>query len=186
MARSRKPSFTQRIQRKARKLDRRKAIELHAKGLSTQEIAQHQGVAPSTVWRFLERTKPEQQALERFKSVRADEMANLQGKAVQVQHLALDRMRAELSDDAIANALSPSQKAGYLNAATIAGGTAFDKERLERGESTQNISTLSRMIDDRVGSIYKRRALKTGLQSVPAEEQQEQEAAVVNTDKSED
>ena len=112
MARSRKPSFTQRIQRKARKLDRRKAIELHAKGLSTQEIAQHQGVAPSTVWRFLERTKPEQQALERFKSVRADEMANLQGKAVQVQHLALDRMRAELSDDAVATHCRRLKKRG--------------------------------------------------------------------------
>ena len=67
---------------------------------------------------------------------------HLQGKAVRVQHLALDRMRAELSDDAIANALSPTAKTAYLNAATIEGGTAFDKERLERGESTQHISVL--------------------------------------------
>jgi IS30 family transposase len=143
-------------QRKARRLDRKKALEQHKRGLSNAEIATLQGVNESTVWRFLERTKPEQEALERFKNTRADEMANLHGKAVQVQHLALDRMRAELSDDAIANALSPSQKAGYLNAATIAGGTAFDKERLERGESTQNLSVLSKLLRSRVGQIHKR------------------------------
>jgi hypothetical protein len=144
-------------QRKARRLDRKKAIEQHNRGLSNAEIASLQGVNESTVWRFLDRSKPEQEALERFKSGRADEMANLHGKAVQVQHLVLDRMRAELSDDALANALSPSQKTGYLNAATIAGGTAFDKERLERGESTQNISVLSRMLNEQVGTVHKRR-----------------------------
>jgi IS30 family transposase len=150
-----KASSGQCIQRKARKLDRRKALDQHKRGLSNAEIANLQGVNESTVWRFLERTKPEQRALERFKSGRADELANVQGKAVQVQHLVLDRMRDELSDDRMASALSPSQKSGYLNAATIAGGTAFDKERLERGESTQNISTMSRMLDNRVGSKYK-------------------------------
>ena len=144
-----------RKQRKARKLDRKQVIEQHKRGLSNAEIATLQGVHESTVWRFLERTKPEQEALERFKSGRADEMANLQGKALEVQHLALDRMREDLSEDAITNALSPSQKSGYLTAATIAGGTAFDKERLERGESTQNISVLSKLLRERVPILHK-------------------------------
>jgi IS30 family transposase len=159
-----------RNQRKARKLDRKKTLEQHKRGLSNAEIANLQGVNETTVWRFLDRTKPEQQALERFKSGRADELANLQGKAVQVQHLALDRLRADLSNDAIASALTPTAKTAYLNAATIAGGTAFDKERLERGESTQNISTVSRMVDTRVGSLHKRKAL------------QDQKAAVTKPD----
>ncbi len=50
-------------QRKARKINREKVLDLHAKGLSTEEIARHEGVVPSTVWRFLQQTKPEQQAL---------------------------------------------------------------------------------------------------------------------------
>lgn len=41
-----------------------------------------------------------------------------------------------------------------LNATT---GTSFDKERLERGESTQNHSIVSTMVDARVGSLYKRK-----------------------------
>jgi IS30 family transposase len=148
----------QRKQRTARKLDRKKVVELRAKGLSTEEIATHQGVAPSTVWRFLQRTAPEQQALEAFKSNRADELANLQGKAMDVQHRVLGLMQADLQDKAIASALSPSQKTQYLNAASVVGGISFDKERLERGESTSNISLVSRMIDMSVSSVHKRKA----------------------------
>lgn len=43
---------------KPRKLDRKKVLDLHARGFSAPEIAQQQGVAHSTVWRFLERAKP--------------------------------------------------------------------------------------------------------------------------------
>ena len=153
-----KDSCGQRTQRKARKLDRKKVVELRAKGLSTEEIAKHQGVALSTVWRFLQRTAPERQALETFKSNRADEFANLQGKAMDVQHRVLDCMKADLEEKAIANALSPSQKTQYLNAAAMVCGIGFDKERLERGESTSNISLVSRMIDMSVSSVHKRKA----------------------------
>lgn len=141
---------------RARKLNRSKVLDLHKKGLSTVEIAQHQGVAPSTVWRFLERSKPQQQALERFKENRANELANMHGKAIEVQSLVLDHMKKDLDNDGVANALTPTAKTQYLNAATMAGGVSFDKERLERGESTSNISIIARMVDRAVGDMYRK------------------------------
>jgi len=165
-----KPSRGPRTRRKAKKINRKVVLELHEKGLSTVQIAQHQGVAPSTIWRFLQQTEPERLQLEQFKSQRADYLAKLQGKAIEVQHLALDRLKADLEDDRISSALSPTAKTQYLNAATIAGGTSFDKERLERGQSTANISTLSKMIDASVTTLYKRKAAAS-LKPVPASKQ---------------
>jgi IS30 family transposase len=45
---------SERTKRTARKLDRAKVVELADQGMSTADIAQHQGVAPSTVFRFLQ------------------------------------------------------------------------------------------------------------------------------------
>lgn len=155
MKRSKARPCGQRTQRKPRKLDRKKVLALQARGFTTPEIAKQQGVAPSTVWRFLQQTEPERVALEQFKSQRADQLAKLQGKAIKVQHLALDRLRADLQDDRLSSALSPTAKTQYLNAATVAGGTSFDKERLERGQSTANISTITKMINAHVTTMYK-------------------------------
>jgi IS30 family transposase len=149
--------------RKARKLDRKKVLDLHSKGLSTVEIARHQGVAPSSVWRFLERTKPQQEALERFKGHRADELAHMHGKAIEVQGLILDRMKAELENGGVANALTPTAKTQYLNAATMAGGVSYDKERLERGLATSHVSVVSRLIDEEVKSLYMPKPTATPL-----------------------
>ncbi len=146
-----KASRGQRSERKARKLDRQKVLDLQAKGLSTVEIAHHQGVAPSTVWRFLQQTEPEGQALEQFKSNRADVLARLQAKSLDAQERILDTLK-----DDVVSELTPSQKSGMLFALNAQSGTVFDKERLERGESTSNISIISRMVDSTVSTLYKR------------------------------
>lgn len=75
--------------------------------------------------------------------------------AIEVQGLVLDRIKAELEDDGVANALTPTATTQYLNAATMAGGVSFNKERLKRGESTSNISVVSKMINNVVGGLYK-------------------------------
>jgi len=133
----------QRIQRNARKLDREKVQALAAQGLSTTDIAKHQGTARTTVWRFLQQLKPQQHQLEQFKSNRADCLAQLHGKAVHVQDLALDRMLRDLEDDGFTDALTPTAKAKFLQAAVVAGGVSYDKERLERGQSTSNTSLMA-------------------------------------------
>ncbi len=133
----------QRSQRIARKLDREKVRDLAAQGLSNPDIAKHQGVATTTVWRFLRQLKPQQQQLDQFLKRRADCLAHLHGQALDVQERVLDRMREDLEDDGIMAAMSPASKAKFLQAAVIAGGVSYDKERLQRGMSNSNISLLA-------------------------------------------
>ena len=141
---------SERTKRNARKMDRAKVVALAKQGMSTLDIARHQNVSPSTVWRFLQQTKPERQALELFKAHRADVLAGLQAKSLDTQERILDTL-----DDHVINALTPSQKSGLLLALNAVSGTSYDKERLERGESTENISTVSRMLES-VKSIHRR------------------------------
>ena len=136
----------ERTQRSARKLNRRKAQELAEQGTSTTDIAQHQGVARTTVWRFLQQLKPHQHQLDQFKEHRADCLAQIQGKALNVQELVLDQMTNDLQAVGFTNALTPTAKTKFLHAAVLAGGVAYDKERLERGQSTQHIGILTQAI----------------------------------------
>lgn len=135
------PQSSQRTKRTARKLDRKKVLDLHQRGFSNPEIAQQQGVAPTTVWRFLQQTKPERQALETFKASRADVLARLQAKSLDAQERILDTL-----DDGMIVALTPSQKSGLLMSLNAQSGTVFDKERLERGQSTANVSLIGKMM----------------------------------------
>jgi predicted transcriptional regulator len=146
------PSTKPRKLRKSRKLDPKKTQEMAERGLSNQEIATLIGVNPSTVYRFLEHIKPEQQALAAYKSHRADVFARLQARNLDFQEAILE----QLEKDGLAGALSPHQKIGLMFALNTQLGTLFDKERLERGQSTANISTVSKMIDGQVSSLYKR------------------------------
>ena len=133
----------QRSQRIARKLDREKVQDLAARGLSTADIAKHQNVASTTVWRFLRQLKPQQQQLDQFLNRRADCLAQLHGQALDVQERVLDRMREDLEDDGIMKAMTPASKAKFLQAAVIAGGVSYDKERLQRNMSSSNLSILA-------------------------------------------
>ena len=124
---------TERTQRKARKLDRAKVVELAEQGLKTIDIAKHQGVAPSTVFRFLQQTEPTRQALDVFKKNRGDVFAGLAVKSLELQEKIVDTF-----DDRIISALTPSQKSGLLMTLNVQAGTLYDKERLENGKSTSN------------------------------------------------
>ncbi len=142
------------------KLDVKKVQSLRRRGLSSREIAKHQGVAPSTVWRYLYRSGPDQVALEHFKANRADIFAEMQGKTLGVKTRIIELIEKDI-EDGVLNALNPQAKAQYLNVLNNVQGTIYDKERLERGESTANISTVSRMINGTVGELYKDKPLKS-------------------------
>jgi hypothetical protein len=132
----------ERPQRRARKLDRKSALEQRARGLSNAEIAALQGVNRSTVRRFFALAEPELQALEGFKRGRADVLARLQAKSLMTQELILDG----LAQDGVVNALSVHQKIGLIGVLNAAAGTMFDKERLEVGKSTSNLSSFSQIM----------------------------------------
>jgi predicted transcriptional regulator len=130
-----------RIQRTARRLDRAKAVELAEQGMSTADIAQHQGVAPSTVFRFLQQTTPERQALEVFKKERGDVFARLAAKSLDLQERIVDTF-----DEAVITALKPSEKGSLIHQLGIAAAVHYDKERLERNLTTANVGILGKLI----------------------------------------
>lgn len=136
---------------KPRKLDQKRVLDLHARGFSAQEIAKQQQVAHSTVWRFLERMKPEIGAVEEFKKNRADVLARIQAKSLDAQERILDTL-----DDGLLSALTPSQKSAMLIALNAQNGTLYDKERLERGQSSHNLAILTAMLDDAHDKLYQK------------------------------
>ena len=140
----------ERTQRTPRKLDRAKTVELAQQGMSTADIAQHQGVVPSTVFRFLQQTKPEQAALGRFKKDRGDVFARLAAKSLDLQERILDTY-----DERLVAALKPHEKGSLLHALNIQAGTLYDKERLERGQSTSNLSVLAKLITEAEAGLCK-------------------------------
>lgn len=139
-----------RKRRDARKIDREKVLELRGQGLAVTDIATHQGVAPSTIWRFLDQTKAQQEALERFKTGRADIFAEVQAKSLHVQNRILDSLQA----DGVVEALTPHQKGGLLHSVNTVFGTVYDKERLERGQSTSNLAVMSRIMGQAHATLW--------------------------------
>ena len=159
-------STFQRIQRKprnGRKLDHALAIEQAKRGLTNVEIARAQRVDQSTVWRFLQRAKPEIQALEAFKAHRSDYLATLQARCIDVQV----RVLQTFTDDVI-GALSPRDKSALLFATNAVSGTAYDKERLQRGLSTENHSIVRRLLEQQVKELYTPIIKAPGIASTPA------------------
>lgn len=136
--------------RRARSLDRDKALAMARAGVPPQDIAQHQGVARTTVWRFLQTHKDELTNLNIYKANRADYMAALHGEAVSLQK----RIIATF-DDGVLSALKPSEKTGLLMALNATAGTVFDKERMERGESTSNVAIIGKIMLSAIDSAFK-------------------------------
>jgi hypothetical protein len=161
-ARSPRKPYPKNRKQTYRKVDPDAIRRLADAGLGTVDIAQHQGVERTTVWRYLQQHRIEQKNIQTFKEHRADLLAGLQSDALSLQKRVLATF-----DDGVLQALKPGEKTGLLMALNATHGTTFDKERLERGESTQNISTISRMIDNRVSSAHKpgEAASKVGLLS---------------------
>jgi hypothetical protein len=143
------PPLNQRKECTARKLDRKAALEQHARGLSITEIGRIQGVNPSTVWRFLDRSAPHRQALETFKTGRGNEFATLQAKSMALQHKILDTF-----NDGIVAAMTTHQKTGLVSVLSAQTGTLYDKERLECGKSTQNVGVVARIMGEALEKVY--------------------------------
>lgn len=131
-------------------------IKAYNAGKSLHQIGREVGVASTTIGRFLDRIADEKQQIAQFRTSRVDVLSSIQSRALAVQSKILD----DLGRDGFLDSLTPKEKANMLPALVIANGNAYDKERLETGQSTQNISTLSRMIDQQVSTLYKRRVIQ--------------------------
>jgi hypothetical protein len=105
-----------------------KAIELRMKNLSYGEIAEYFGVNKSAVIRRLKPYFGAEVDVPAFKNHRADILASKQAEVL-----------AAITSDKL-------KKSGARDLA-ITFGTLYDKERLERGQSTQNASVFFRIIE---------------------------------------
>jgi len=109
------------IDRAPKYTDVNKAIELRAKGLTYKDIAIYLGVSKQAVHQRLKGIMPEDVDLQPYKNHRADILAAKQAELLK------SLTPKDIKDS------SPYQKVGMF-------GILYDKERLERGESTQNVA----------------------------------------------
>lgn len=130
---------------------RNKILTQLQQGKTQREIARSLGVHNSAISRWLDTLDQEKQELSRYRSSRADALSQIQSKALTLQAKVLDSL---LEDGLLASA-TPAQKSGLMQSLNIVIGTSYDKERLETGQSTQNTSIVSRMIDSAVSEMYK-------------------------------
>ena len=132
-----------RRQRKATRLNRTLALQSAQDGKSNHQIATEQGVDRVTVWRYLESLLPERTRLEHFRTRRADTLSVLHGKALSVKAKILESLT-----DAVIAATSINERVNLLHAVNVSAGTDYDKERLERGQSTSNLGVLGKVIHE--------------------------------------
>lgn len=132
------------------KLPKAKVKQMAQSGLSTYQIAKVVGVNQSTIHRFLEKIKPESQAVSLFRGNRAEVLATLQAKNLTIQEQLLER----LGEERLLASLTPAQISGLMFALNTQHGTLYDKERLETGQSTQNHSLVAKILSSAVNDIY--------------------------------
>lgn len=125
-------------------------------GYSERSIARDQGCDPALIHRFLARKGSEIRALARFKEDRADVLAALQAQCAELQQVLVEELRRRGREGMLA-AAKVSEISGLLAVLNATHGTLFDKERLVRGQSTENVSVYSRMLDARATTLYARK-----------------------------
>ena len=109
--------------KRQRKVNVDKALELRVDhGLSYQQIADLQGVDKAAIHRAIKDLLPNHET-QVYKSNRADILANLQGKIIK-----------SITDEDI--------KKAPFGSRILAMAQLIDKERLERGQSTENIAQI--------------------------------------------
>ena len=148
-----------------RKFDTAKVQALVKKGMIATDIAKTQGVALSTITRYLAELDIKAKDIQRYKSGRADRLALSQLKAATVADMIVDqwleRPELVLSQDA------RTQKE-ILVAANSVKTYDHNSERLERGESTSNTISIVAEIE------AVRKAKVEGNRQVEAETVQDQ------------
>lgn len=152
---------TKRKASRRKPINEERVVDLHNVGLTNAEIGKTQGVSQWTIMRFLEDVEKDFNGIETFKKHRADIFARIGAQNLDLQRKLLDKLNTE----GILNALTPSQIASLTFALNSQHGTIYDKERLERGQSTQNHSIMTKMLHASVDSAMKSTA--SGIVALP-------------------
>ncbi len=114
-----------------------KAVALKEQGAQTVDIARALSCSRSTVKDMLKRVDQEAAQVKEYVSKRGDLLAQTQAMIANVEQMVLNSITEQ-----DVNACTATQKATILAQLTTARAINFDKERLERGQSTSNINSL--------------------------------------------
>jgi len=132
----------QRTERKARKIDRPSVEAMYAGGMTTRQIAETQDVSHTTISRYLQKLTDDKDVIAQHRQALVNGELRIHAKATSVTDKILDSM-----NDSYVSSMNETQKNNALNALNNVRGTAFDKYRIESGQSSENINVLVTAID---------------------------------------
>jgi hypothetical protein len=127
-----------------RKINTEKVLELKKLGLNCTDIAKNQGVAISTITRYLDSIDPQLQAIKRFSNRKADVLAMNQLKCAAVGNLLLNEWLNNPED-----LLKQDHRLRKEVLVGVQGAKTYDhvQERLERGQATSITDIRALMVE---------------------------------------
>jgi hypothetical protein len=127
------------VKPRKRKLDTTKVIQLYKQGVIPTDIAKQQGVAVSTVTRYLESIKPQLHSIQSYSSLKADALCLSQLKLQTISNTILDEW---INDPEKLKSQDMRLQKEVLVAVQGAKSYEMEAERLERGLSTNNLAVI--------------------------------------------
>jgi hypothetical protein len=131
--------MTLKTKRKPRKLNTTKVIQLYKQGVIPSDIAKQQGVAVSTVTRYLETIKPQLSEIQKYSDLKADALCLSQLKLQTISNTILDEWIAD--PEKLRQQDMRLQKEVLI---AVQGAKTYEHqaERLERDQSTSNVAQI--------------------------------------------
>ena len=130
---------TKPIKTRKRKLNTTKVITLYNQGVIPSDIAKQQGVAISTITRYLQSIKPQLQEIQTYSGLKADALCLSQLKLQTVSNTILDRW---INEPELISSQDVRLQKEVLVAVQGAKSYEMTAERLERGQSSENIAII--------------------------------------------
>lgn len=124
-----------------RKINETKVLQLYQQGMIATDIAKQQGVAISTITRYLETVKPELYNIKTYSGLKADALCLSQLKLQAVSNILLDHWLKNPE----ASLTSQDMRLQKEILVAVQGAKTYEHtaERLERGMSTANFASLT-------------------------------------------
>jgi transposase len=130
-----------------RKFNEAKVLELREKGVSIPDIAKQEGVAASTIYRFLEAETDDYEKLERFRGNKVRILQQLQSRSAEIRL----RILNSLSDEDLGK-FTTAEKKELLRVLCTAQAIDHDKEAQLTGNASFVNLTLSQALDAAEGT----------------------------------
>lgn len=125
--------------RATEKMDAQAVFDGLAQGLSKADIARNANVSASTITRFLDRMKPYLTTVDQLHRTRADHLAVIHGKSLDVQERVISEILRRIDDKDVLEAMTPTILLNILKGVGQNASYVHDRLRLERGETTSNL-----------------------------------------------